>query len=51
MTSLKGASSVKMHKNLEIRQGTAWQLLPRLHEGLMPEIMQVFNGPVDADES
>lgn len=51
MTSLKGASSMKMHKNSEIRQCTAWHLLRRLRESLMPEFMQVFEGPVDADES
>ena len=51
MTSLKGISSMKLHRDLEIRQGTAWHMLHRIREGMMPEIIEVFDGPVEVDET
>ena len=31
-TSLKGASSMKLHRDLEVKQKTAWHLAHRLRE-------------------
>lgn len=49
-TSLKGASSMKLHRDLEITQKSAWHLAMRLrkaHEAGKP----LFKGPVEADET
>lgn len=51
MTSLKGVSSMKLHRDLDIRQGTAWHMLHRIREGMMPEIIEAFEGPVEVDET
>ena len=51
VTSLKGVSSMKLHRDLEIRQGSAWHMLHRIREGLLPEILEVFEGPVEVDEA
>ena len=51
MTSLKGVSSMKLHRDLGIAQKTAWHLLHRIREGLLPEILEVFEGPVEVDEA
>lgn len=51
MTSLKGISSMKIHRDLGIPQKTAWHLLHRIREGLLPQIMQVFEGPIEVDEA
>ena len=52
VTSLKGVSSMKLHRDLGIRQATAWHMLQRIreafaHEG--PEV--VFKGPSEVDET
>ena len=52
VTSLKGVSSMKLHRDLKVTQKTAWFMLHRLREawgesdGLPP-----FSGPVEADET
>ena len=50
MTSLKGVSSMKLHRDLGITQKTAWFLAHRLRDAMMPE-RSIFAGPVEADES
>ena len=50
MTSLKGVSSMKLHRDLEITQKSAWFLAHRLRDAMMPE-RSIFAGPVEADES
>ncbi len=50
MTSLKGVSSMKLHRDLEITQKSAWHLAHRLRRAF--EVGQpIFAGPVEADES
>lgn len=50
LTSLKGVSSMKLHRDLDISQKHAWHLLHKIRESLLPEIMQAFDGPVEIDE-
>jgi len=47
ITSLKGVSSMKLHRDLEIRQATAWHILHRIREGSLSEIIEFFEGQVD----
>lgn len=49
-TTTKGVSSVQLHKQLRIRQPTAWFLAQRLREG-MRQGLEVFEGPIEADET
>ncbi len=50
LTNLKGVSSMKLHRDLEITQKSAWYLLHRLHEGLALGDVP-FNGSVEVDET
>lgn len=50
MTSLKGVSSMKLHRDLGIGQKAAWFLLHRLREAMGAEDF-LFTGPVEADET
>lgn len=49
-TSLKGISSMKLHRDLGVTQTTAWFILQRIREGLVPNT-DVFEGPVEVEES
>ena len=50
MTSLKGVSSMKLHRDLEITQKSAWHLAHRIRRAL--EVGEAsFSGPVEADET
>ena len=49
-TSLKGVSSMKLHRDLEIRQPSAWYLAHRIRETWKGELGK-FAGPVEADET
>ena len=51
IASLKGVLSMKLHRDLEIRQGTAWHMLHRIREGLLPQIVEFIEGPVEVDEA
>ena len=51
ITSLKGMSSMKLHRNLGVIQRTAWFMLHRLCEGLILECGIALEGPVEADET
>ncbi|MXZ18499.1 MAG: IS1595 family transposase [Rhodothermaceae bacterium] len=51
LTSLKGVSSMKLHRDLKITQKNAWHMLHRIREGLFPRIMEAFEGPVEVDEA
>lgn len=57
ITSLKGVSSMKLHRDLKVRQATAWFMLQRIRESWArdPESphssQDVFGGPVEADET
>ena len=50
-TSLKGVSSLKLHRDLDITQKTAWFMLHRIREAWQDKREEVFNGPVEVDES
>ncbi len=49
-TNLKGVSSMKLHRDLEITQKSAWHLAHRLREAHKVG-KPLFNGPVEADET
>ncbi len=49
-TSLKGISSMKLHRDLNIAQKNAWHLLHRIREA-MDSGDPLFRGPVEADET
>lgn len=52
LTSLKGVSSMKLHRDLKITQKTAWHMQQRIREAFASEGPSVmFNGPVEADET
>ena len=51
-TSLKGVSSMKLHRDLGITQKTAWYMQQRIREAFAeqgPEVL--FAGPVEVDET
>ena len=50
-TSLKGVSSVKLHRDIGISQTSAWHMLHRIREGLVPGMKEAFAGPVEVDET
>lgn len=49
MTSLKGVSSIKLHRDLGITQKSAWHLAHRLREAFSGD-PGPFDGPVEVDE-
>ena len=49
-TSLKGVSSMKLHRDLNITQKTAWHLAHRLRQAWAVEQPAKFDGPVEVDE-
>ena len=50
VTNLKGVSSMKLHRDLDIRQATAWYMMQRIRES-WNENASPFRGPVEADET
>ena len=50
VTSLKGVSSMKLHRDLGVTQKTAWFLQQRIREALSSE-GHTFTGPVEVDEA
>ena len=49
-TSLKGVSSMKLHRDLNITQKSAWFMAHRIREALMRDT-PTFSGPAEADET
>ena len=49
-TNLKGVSSVKLHRDLEITQKSAWYMAHRIRESWADD-QPPFAGPVEADET
>ena len=49
-TNLKGVSSMKLHRDLNVTQKTAWFLALRIRETLI-DYMEKFEGPVEVDET
>ena len=50
-TSLKGVSSMKLHRDIGVSQPTAWFMLHRIREAWARETPGGFSGPVEADET
>ena len=54
-TNLKGVSSMKLHRDLNITQKAAWHLAHRIREGMKENPLNseffVFEGPVEVDET
>ena len=50
LTGLKGVSSMKLHRDLDVTQKTAWHLAHRIRETWNYESPRFF-GPVEADET
>ena len=51
LTSLKGVSSMKLHRDLGITQKSAWHLAHRIREAWAVLELEEFEGPVEADEA
>ena len=51
VTSLKGVSSMKLHRDLGVTQKTAWFMLHRIREAFALEGDLRFSGPVEVDET
>ncbi len=51
VTSLKGVSSMKLHRDLKITQKTAWYMLHRLREAWDESGLEAMLGPVEVDET
>ena len=51
VTSLKGVSSMKLHRDIGVTQKTAWFMLHRLREAWAHEKGGPFDGPVEVDET
>ena len=50
-TNIKGISSMKLHRDLEIGQKAAWFLAHRIRESFADGNMMKFFGPVEVDET
>ena len=50
-THLKGVSSMKLHRDLDITQRTAWFLLHRIRHAMSEVEQALFEGPVEVDET
>lgn len=50
-TSLKGVSSMKLHRDLGITQKTAWMLAHKIRETFDDHASELFSGPAEVDET
>ncbi|MXW92056.1 MAG: IS1595 family transposase [Rhodospirillaceae bacterium] len=51
MVSLKGVSSMRLHRDLKVTQKTAWFMLHRIREAWADEAAALFTGPAEVDET
>jgi len=51
VTSLKGVSSMKLHRDLGVTQKTAWFMQQRIREAFAHEGENTFSGPVEVDKA
>ena len=51
VTNLKGVSSMKLHRDLDITQKSAWHMLQRLRKSWDASGLEQFAGPVEIDEA
>ena len=50
LTSLKGVSAMKLHRDLDVSYPTAWFMLHRIREAFA-DVAPIFDGPVEVDEA
>ncbi len=50
-TGIKGTASMKVYRDLGMRQPTAWYLMHRIREAFEDGVDMPFPGPVEADET
>jgi transposase-like protein len=50
-TNIKGTSSMKLHRDIEVTQKTAWHVTHRIRETWQDSNSAPFIGPVEADET
>ena len=50
-TSLKGISSMRLHRELKVRQPTAWYLAQRIRQGFIAGTAVKMRGSVEVDET
>ena len=48
---IKGTSSMKLHRDLNVTQKTAWHLAHRIRESWNDKGSKKFSGPVEVDET
>ena len=51
LTSLKSVSSMKLHRDIGVKQSTAWFMLHRIREAWAGKGEGPFDGPVEIDET
>ena len=51
LTSLKGVSSMKLHRDIGVSQPAAWFMLQRIREAWKGGDLEQFVGPVEVDET
>ena len=51
VTNIKGVSSMRLHRELNITQKTTWFMLHRLRESWAESGLEQFIGPVEVDET
>ena len=51
VTSLKGISSMKLHRELDVTQKSAWHLAHRIRQAWGTDLSEVFAGPAEVDEA
>ena len=51
LTSLKGVSSMKLHRDIGVSQKSAWYMLQRIRKAWEGGDLEQFAGPVEVDET
>lgn len=51
VTSLKGISSMKLHRELDVTQKSAWLLAHRIRQAWATDLSEVFAGPAEVGEA
>ena len=51
LTSLKGVSSMKLHRDIGVSQKSAWFMLQRIREAWGHDDLEDFTGPVEVGET
>ena len=51
LTSFKGVSSMKLHRDIGVSQPCAWYMLQRIRQAWHCDDLEAFAGPVEVDET